>query len=148
MDAPPQSPEQPQRPQQTQHPGPLFAGVEGVWNADPVTVATLLFRQAFWNVAGQALPDRGVHRLTEDLGALCGVTVPAIRFSGGQPESTLLQLALEAVLLWERAGVAARVSTGTDRSSHNVLMLRRGHTVLQSPDPEGALRHLLANPPF
>ncbi len=48
------------------------------------------------------------------------------------------------MLIWERAGIAARESHGTNLNvEHQVIMLRMGTTVLQSADPEATVRRLL-----
>ncbi|WP_127792292.1 hypothetical protein [Agromyces sp. LHK192] len=125
-------------------PSPIFAGVEGVWNADPVHVATLLFRQAFAPLHDRSFPARSTSMLGDDLGALCGVQLGMIRTQGGEPGATLNRLALEYVLIWERAGIAGRIVSGGDVASSQVLMLRMGLSVLQSADPEATVRALLA----
>ncbi|QEO14038.1 hypothetical protein FLP10_06070 [Agromyces intestinalis] len=125
-------------------PQPIFAGVEGVWNADPVTVATLLFRQVFAPLAAESFPARRSDLLPDDLGALCGVRLGMFRTPGGEPGATLTRLTLEYVLLWERAGIAARMIWGADVTIPQVVMLRMGLSVLQSPDPEASVRALLA----
>jgi len=123
---------------------PPYSGIEGLWNADPVGLATMLFRQAFAPRYAEALPRRSLGALEVDLAALGGLQLPAARVYGSPPGSTLLQLGLECVLVWERAGIAARASHGTNLNvEHEVVMLRMGTTVLQSADPEATVRRLL-----
>lgn len=125
-------------------PMPPYSGIEGLWNADPIGLATMLFRQVFAPRYAEVLPRRGVGSLEEDLAALAGIQLPSMRMYGTPPGSTLLQLGLECVLIWERAGIAARESHGTNLNvEHQVIMLRMGTTVLQSADPEATVRRLL-----
>lgn len=121
-----------------------YPGPEGLWNADPVALATMLFRQAFGPIAAMPLPTRRIDQLPDDLAALGGIRLGTIRVRGDQPGALLLQLALESVLIWERAGIAARESSGTSLNVvHAVVMLRMGLTVLRSDDPEGTVRRLI-----
>lgn len=125
-------------------PQPPFAGVEGLWNADPVSAATLLFRHVFAPVAAEPYPVRRTELLADDLGALCGVRLGMIRTQSGEPGATLTRLVLEYVLLWERAGIAARAVAGADVTIQQIVMLRMGPVVLRSADPEASVRGLLA----
>ncbi|MBM7503367.1 hypothetical protein ACFPER_07790 [Agromyces aurantiacus] len=121
-----------------------YDGPEGLWNADPIELATALFRQAFAPLAASPLPEQRIDRLPDDLAALGGFALGMVRVRGQQPGAMLLQLALECVLVWERAGIAARESTGTNLNVvHVVVMLRMGVAVLASPDPEATVRQLL-----
>lgn len=123
---------------------PRFAGPEGLWNADPVELATALFLQAFTPIGGEALPSRRIELLNDDLAALCGIGLPAMRVRTAQPLAMLSQLALDCVLIWERARVAARhTGGGGPIVNSSAEMLRMGTVVLQSADPVATMRQLL-----
>jgi hypothetical protein len=118
----------------------LFSGPEGVWNADPVELAARLFVAVFQSQAGAPLPQREVSDVYDTLAALGGYGLPAVRVANTQPLALTVQLAQEAILIWERATVATRLSAGADRVAHTVTVLRFGPAVLQAPDPVAALR--------
>jgi hypothetical protein len=118
----------------------LFSGPEGVWNADPIELAARLFVAVFQPQASAPLPQREVSDIYDALAALGGYTLPAQRVGNTQPLALTVQLAQEAILTWERATVATRLSAGGGPVSHTVTVLRFGPGVLQAADPVAALR--------
>jgi hypothetical protein len=118
----------------------LFSGPEGVWNADPIELAARLFVAVFQPQASAPLPQREVSDIYDALAALGGYALPAQRVGNTQPLALTVQLAQEAILIWEKATIATRLSAGAGPVSHTVTVLRFGPGVLQSADPVAALR--------
>ncbi len=119
---------------------PLFAGPEGLWTADPEELAARLFVTVFAGQAAVPLPQKDVAEVYATLAALGGYSLPDVRSGNTQPLGLTVQLAQEAILIWERATVATRLSAGAGPVSHTITMLRFGPGILNSPDPVAALK--------
>jgi hypothetical protein len=118
----------------------LFSGPEGVWNADPVELAARLFVASFQAQSDAPHPQREVSDIYATLAALGGYSLPDFRVANTQPLALTVQLTQEAILSWERATIATRLSAGSGPVSHTVTVLRFGPGVLQAPDPVAAFR--------
>jgi hypothetical protein len=119
---------------------PQFAGPEGLWTADPEELAARLFTAVFAGQGAVPLPQKEVSEVYATLAGLGGYTLPDVRSGNTQPLGLTVQLAQEAILIWERATVATRLSAGTGPVSHTITMLRFGPGVLTSADPVAALK--------
>jgi hypothetical protein len=122
---------------------PPFAGPEGLWTADPEELAARLFVTVFAGQGAVPLPQKDVSEVYSTLAALGGYSLPDVRSGNTQPLGLTVQLAQEAVLIWERATVATRLSAGTGPVSHTITMLRFGPGVLNAADPVTALKSRL-----
>ena len=120
--------------------GAQFAGPEGLWTADPEELAARLFVAVFAGQGAVPLPQKEVSEVYATLAALGGYSLPDVRSGNTQPLGLTVQLAQEAILIWERATVATRLSAGAGPVSHTVTMLRFGPGVLNSADPVAALK--------
>jgi hypothetical protein len=120
--------------------GPQFAGPEGLWTADPEELAARLFVAVFAGQGAVPLPQKEVSEVYATLAALGGYSLPDVRSGNTQPLGLTVQLAQEAILIWERATVATRLSAGAGPVSHTITMLRFGPGVLTSADPVAALK--------
>ena len=119
---------------------PLFAGPEGLWTADPEELAARLFVAVFAGQGAVPLPQKEVSDVYATLAGLGGYTLPDVRSGNTQPLGLTVQLAQEAILIWERATVATRLSAGTGPVSHTITMLRFGPGVLTAADTVVALK--------
>jgi hypothetical protein len=120
--------------------GPQFAGPEGLWTADPEELAARLFVAVFAGQGAVPLPQKEVSEVYATLAALGGYGLPDVRSGNTQPLGLTVQLAQEAILIWERATVATRLSAGAGPVSHTITMLRFGPGVLNAADPVAALK--------
>ncbi|MBF4573767.1 MULTISPECIES: hypothetical protein [unclassified Herbiconiux] len=123
---------------------PLFAGPEGLWTADPEELAARLFVTVFAGQGAVPLPQKDVSEVYSTLAGLGGYSLPDVRSGNTQPLGLTVQLAQEAILTWERATVAVRLSAGSGIGggpvSHTVTMLRFGPGILNAADPVVALK--------
>jgi hypothetical protein len=121
-------------------PSPVFAGPEGLWTADPEELAARLLVTVFAGQGAVPLPQKDVADVYAALAGLGGYSLPDVRSGNTQPLGLTVQLAQEAILIWERATVATRLSAGTGPVSHTITMLRFGPGVLSAGDPVAALK--------
>jgi hypothetical protein len=119
---------------------PPFAGPEGLWTADPDELAARLFVTVFAGQAAVPLPQRDVSDIYSTLAALGGYSLPDVRSGNTQPLGLTVQLAQEAILIWERATIATRLSAGSGPVAHTITMLRFGPGILTAGDPVAALK--------
>ena len=119
---------------------PPFAGPEGLWTADPEELAARLFVTVFAGQGAVPLPQKDVSEVYATLASLGGYSLPDVRSGNTQPLGLTVQLAQEAILIWERATVATRLSAGAGPVSHTVTMLRFGPGILNAADPVAALK--------
>jgi len=119
---------------------PPFAGPEGLWTADPVELAARLFTAVFVGQGAVPLPQKDVSEVYSTLASLGGYSLPDVRSGNTQPLGLTVQLAQEAILTWERATIATRLSAGSGPVSQTITMLRFGPGVLTSADPVAALK--------
>jgi hypothetical protein len=119
---------------------PPFAGPEGLWTADPEQLAARLFVTVFAGQGAVPLPQKDVSEVYSALAGLGGYSLPDVRSGNTQPLGLTVQLAQEAILTWERATIATRLSAGAGPVSHTVTMLRFGPGVLNAADPVAALK--------
>ena len=119
---------------------PLFAGPEGLWTADPEELAARLLVAVFTGQGAVPLPQKDVSEVYSTLAALGGYSLPDVRSGNTQPLGLTVQLAQEAIIIWERATVATRLSAGTGPVSHTITMLRFGPGILNAADPVVALK--------
>ncbi len=119
---------------------PPFAGPEGLWTADPVELAARLFVTVFVGQGAVPLPQKDVSEVYSTLAGLGGYSLPDVRSGNTQPLGLTVQLAQEAILTWERATIATRLSAGSGPVSHTITMLRFGPGILTSADPVAALK--------
>ncbi|WP_368499576.1 hypothetical protein [Herbiconiux sp. A18JL235] len=120
--------------------GSVFAGPEGLWTADPEELAARLFVTVFAGQGAVPLPQKDVSEVYSTLAGLGGYSLPDVRSGNTQPLGLTVQLAQEAILIWERATVATRLSAGAGPVSHTITMLRFGPGVLNASDPVAALK--------
>jgi len=121
-------------------PSSQFAGPEGLWTADPEELAARLLVAVFAGQGAVPLPQKDVSEVYATLAALGGYSLPDVRSGNTQPLGLTVQLAQEAILIWERATVATRLSAGSGPVSHTITMLRFGPGVLNAADPVVALK--------
>lgn len=109
---------------------PYNTDIEAMLDADPVELGGSIFAAVF---AGAALgSETASGKVRKQLRTRFG----NLRWTdpgGGEYEA----VALQTILLWERALVAGRTSTGTLR------LLPRGARLLAAPDPVAGLREYL-----
>ncbi|QJU53745.1 hypothetical protein SCB71_10980 [Herbiconiux sp. KACC 21604] len=120
--------------------GSVFSGPEGLWTADPEELAARLFVTVFAGQGAVPLPQKDVSEVYSTLAGLGGYSLPDVRSGNTQPLGLTVQLAQEAILIWERATVATRLSAGAGPVSHTITMLRFGPGVLNASDPVAALK--------
>jgi hypothetical protein len=127
---------------------PLYAGLAGMYTADPGELAVQVFLRLF-------APDQKSHHRPEAalgvLQRLGGVDeIPAIIVRGTmatpRAKYSLDPLYVQCVLLWERGLVAGRLSRGSE-AHHHLVLLPRGLQALGSSDPAAALRRAVQPPP-
>lgn len=127
---------------------PLYAGLAGLYAADPGELAVELFVRLF------ATDQEPHYRPEAALGVLQGLggvdEVPAITVRGTmttpRAKYSLDPLYVQCVLLWERGLVAGRLSRGSE-AYHHLVLLPRGFQALGSADPAAALRRAILPPP-
>ena len=109
---------------------PYNADIEEMLDADPVQLAGSIFGAVFAGVATGAETAYG--QVRKQLRARFGNP----RWS--DPDSHVYDaVALQTLLVWQRALVAARAHGGT------LVLLPRGTRLLTAPDPVAALREFL-----
>lgn len=106
------------------------ADIEAMLDADTIVLAGTIFGAVFEGV--------GIGKKTAS-----GKVRKQLRARFGNPRwsdpdgHVYDAVAEQTILLWERAVVASRITTG------ELMLLPRGHRLLGAPDPVAALRELL-----
>jgi len=121
----------------TDAPIPPYDGPRGILLADRLDLAAHLFVATFLGQKTSTLPRVdlevvGMAGLQGELAALGGYTMGSFTLlATRQPWAITTQLALECVLIWERASIAARYAD-------QVVVLEPGMRILVSSEPEAA----------
>ncbi|KQR19025.1 hypothetical protein ASF79_15150 [Agreia sp. Leaf335] len=121
----------------TDAPIPPYDGPRGILLADRLDLAARLFVATFLGQKTSTLPRVdlevvGMAGLQGELAALGGYTMGSFTLlATRQPWAITTQLALECVLIWERASIAARYAD-------QVVVLEPGMRILVSSEPEAA----------
>ncbi|WP_426247689.1 hypothetical protein [Nocardioides sp. LHG3406-4] len=102
---------------------------------DPVELAAEVLVRVFTPVLDDSYPQaKGLAQTLADLGS---VPLSAWTWNPSRPhDGAIARLTLELVLIWERAGVAAR---GVFNESNEVVLLMRGEALLRLPDARRAV---------
>jgi hypothetical protein len=122
---------------------PPYDGPRGILHADRHDVAARLFVATFLQQKSSVLPRVdleivGLSGLQGELAALGGYSVGSFTlFANKQPWGITTQLALECVLIWERASIAARYGD-------KVVVLEPGMRILVSNEPSAAADRAMA----
>ena len=124
-------------------PVPPYDGPRGILHADRHEVAARLFVATFLKQKASPLPRvdveiPGLSGLQGELAELGGYSVGSFTlFANKQPWAITTQLALECVLIWERASMAARYGD-------KVVVLEPGMRLLVSSEPSAAADRAVA----
>lgn len=127
----------------TDAPIPPYDGPRGILHADRHDVAARLFVATFLKRNTSTLPRVdfevvGMAGLQGELAELGGYSMGSFTlFATRQPWAITTQLALECVLIWERASMAARYGD-------QVVVLEPGMRILVSSEPEVAADRAMA----
>jgi hypothetical protein len=122
---------------------PPYDGPREILHADRHDVAARLFIATFLQQKSSVLPRVdfeivGLSGLQGELAALGGYSVGSFTlFANRQPWGITTQLALECVLIWERASIAARYGD-------KVVVLEPGMRILVSNEPSAAADRAMA----
>jgi hypothetical protein len=124
-------------------PVPPYDGPRGILHADRHEVAARLFVATFLKQKESRLPRvdveiPGLSGLQGELAELGGYSVGSFTlFANKQPWAITTQLALECVLIWERASIAARYGD-------KIVVLEPGMRILVSSEPSAAADRAIA----
>ena len=124
-------------------PVPPYDGPRGILHADRHEVAARLFVATFLKQKASRLPRvdveiPGLSGLQGELAELGGYSVGSFTlFANKQPWAITTQLALECVLIWERASIAARYGD-------KIVVLEPGMRILVSSEPSAAADRAIA----
>ena len=124
-------------------PVPPYDGPRGILHADRHEVAARLFVATFLKQKVSRLPRvdveiPGLSGLQGELAELGGYSVGSFTlFANKQPWAITTQLALECVLIWERASIAARYGD-------KIVVLEPGMRILVSNEPSAAADRAIA----
>ncbi|SDU94401.1 hypothetical protein SAMN04488544_2355 [Microlunatus sagamiharensis] len=123
---------------------PRYAGLEGLYRADAVEVATTTFLHVF-AAATVGNPVREGSKVDEIVAWLAGVPLNTGLLGTADLHTwQLLQpYVLETTCLWEQARVASWRTVGSDHMRVFCCLLKRGENVLGSADPYRTMRELL-----
>ncbi|WP_156352016.1 hypothetical protein [Agreia sp. Leaf210] len=127
----------------TDAPIPPYDGPRGILLADRLDLAARLFVATFLGQKTSTLPRVdlevvGMAGLQGELAALGGYTMGSFTLlATRQPWAITTQLALECVLIWERASIAARYAD-------QVVVLEPGMRILVSSEPEAAAERAMS----
>lgn len=123
---------------------PRYAGLEGLYRADAVEVATTTFLHVFAGATVGA-PIREGSKVDEIVAWLAGVPLNTGLLGTADLHTwQLLQpYVLETTCLWEEARVASWRTVGGDHMRVFCCLLKRGEHVLGSADPYRTMRELL-----
>ena len=116
---------------------PAYDGARGLLHADRQELAARLFVATFLKQRSSVLPRvdieiPGLSGLQGELAELGGYSVGSFTlFANKQPWAITTQLALECVLIWERASIACRYGD-------KIVVLEPGMRILVSADPAAA----------
>jgi hypothetical protein len=127
---------------------PLYAGLAGMYAADPGELAAELFIRLFATDQKPHYRPEAALGILQRLGGVDEVPAITVRGTMTTPRAkySLDPLYVQCVLLWERGLVAGRLSRGSE-AYHHLVLLPRGLQVLSGADPAAALRRAVQPPP-